>query len=178
MPGSRRLRGLRSLKAHGAHTPATRADGPSAGPGDSSHERGASAVATNPGTGSKPQNPSCAERRRILLPWWARPGNGLGPGPYAACEAACGSPCVDCEKGIRALACKCGRRGRGYSPSRSAQPLGATEGKEKTTTKRQALRRIEVRERYGMSASTSLGRRRQKGSFLYDYSEHVCGKSC
>ena len=55
MPGSGRLRGLRFLKADGAHTPATRADGPSAGPGDSSHERGASAVATNPGACSKPQ---------------------------------------------------------------------------------------------------------------------------
>ena len=131
MPGSRRLRGLRFLKADGAHTPATRADGPSAGPGDSSHERGASAVATNPGAGSKPQNPSRAERRRILLPWRAWPGNRLGPDPYVAREAACGSPCVDCEKGIRALACKCGRRGRGYSPSRSAQPLGAMDGKEK-----------------------------------------------
>ena len=125
MPGSRRLRGLRSLKAHGAHTPATRADGPSAGPGDSSHERGASAVATNPGTGSKPQNPSCAERRRILLPWRARPGNGLGPGPYAACEAACGSPCVDCEKAYGRSHANAGAAGAAIRPVVPHSPSGA-----------------------------------------------------
>jgi len=102
----------------------------------------------------------------------------VGPGPVCRLRSGVREPVCRLRKGIRALACKCGRRGRGYSPSRSAQPLGATDGIEKTTTKRQALRRIEVRERYGMSASTSLGRRRQKGSFLYDYSEHVCGKSC
>jgi hypothetical protein len=53
--GLRRLRGLRFLKADGAHTPVTRADGPSVCPGDSSHERGASAEATNPGACSKPK---------------------------------------------------------------------------------------------------------------------------
>ena len=84
------------------------------------------------------------------------PGNRLGPGPYVCPRSDVREPVCRLRKGIRALACKCGRRGRGYSPSRSAQPLGATEGKEKATTKRQALRRIEVRERFCMSAFTVL----------------------
>ena len=50
--------GITILENAWAHTPVTRADGPSACPGDSSHERGASAQATTPGTWSKPRNPS------------------------------------------------------------------------------------------------------------------------
>jgi hypothetical protein len=46
--------------------------------------------------------------------------------PYAL-SCACGSPCVGCESGIRVLACKCGRRGRGSSSSRSARPYRASE---------------------------------------------------
>ena len=56
----------------------------------------------------------------------------VGPGPVCRPRSGVREPVCRLRKGIRALACKCGRRGRGYSPGRSAQPLGATEGKEKT----------------------------------------------
>ena len=46
-------------------TPATRADGPSACPGDSSHERGSVSASDAPGTRSRPQSPLRAERRRM-----------------------------------------------------------------------------------------------------------------
>ena len=45
-------------KRRTGQTPAEGADGSSACPGDSSHERGAGAQAPNPGTSSKPINPS------------------------------------------------------------------------------------------------------------------------
>ena len=46
-------------------TPATRADGSSACPGDSSHERGSVSASDAPGTRSRPQSPLRAERRRM-----------------------------------------------------------------------------------------------------------------
>ena len=61
--------GLRSRKgADGAPDAGETGDGPSACPGDSIARTGlVSAAATRPGTWSKPNNPSRAERRRDLL---------------------------------------------------------------------------------------------------------------
>ena len=49
--------GSKRFFAGGAQTPVRQADGSSACPGDSSHERGASAPVINPGTSSKLTNP-------------------------------------------------------------------------------------------------------------------------
>ena len=77
-------------------TPATRADGSSACPGDSSHERGSVSASDAPGTRSRPQSPLRAERRRNLRP---RPGStqrvsnvGLDHRPGAEANTARGMP--------------------------------------------------------------------------------------
>ena len=118
MPDPGRSEDRRSLENGQGQTPATRADGPSACPGDSSHERGRVSASDNPWDMQQ-----AAKSIRVrnagedLLP---RPGSaqrssalGWDHCPCAA-KAACGLPASK----------PCGRRGRGFSPSRSARPYG------------------------------------------------------
>ena len=135
MPGSGRLRGSRFLKAHGAHTPATRADGPSAGPGDSSHERGASAEATNLGTCSKPQ----IHRVRNAGEYCFRGGSAwkqVGPGPVGRPRSGAREPVCRLRKRHTGARMQMrAPRARLFAQSFRTAPRG-TEGEEK---ERQAL---------------------------------------
>ena len=66
-------------------------------------------------------------------------------------------PVCQVRIGIRALACKCGRRGRGYSPSRSAQPLGGNG-----------------RQREGNDEAASPAPDRSQGTILHVCALRVC----
>ena len=100
-------------------TPATRADGPSACPGDSSHERGRVGASDNPWDMQQ-----AAKSIRVR-----NAGEDLLPRPGSAQRSsALGWTTARVPSRKRQAGCPyantCGRRGRGFSPSRSARPYG------------------------------------------------------
>ena len=128
--GLRTPRGLRFLKADGAHTPATRADGPSACPGDSSHERGASAVSDKP-WGMQQAAKSIRVRNAGESASVAAGLELAGPGPHAACEAACGSPCADAKRHTGARMQHAGAAGAAFRPVVPHAPRGQRKAKRR-----------------------------------------------
>src|SRR5436190_14043228 len=114
-------------------TPAQRADGPSACPGNSLHERGRVGGTAPPGTCSKPQSPSRAERRaKYLLLWRAaferRKSKVALPGALheqrVACASCAGRQVCRLRVDIPGAAGAVKRPGVPYAPS------GETESKE------------------------------------------------
>ena len=121
MPDLGRSEDRRSLESGQGQTPATRADGPSACPGDSSHERGRVGASDNPWDMQQ-----AAKSTRVR-----NAGEDLLPRPGSAQRSsALGWTTARVPRKRRAgcpHANPCGRRGRvkrGETPCRSARPYG------------------------------------------------------
>ena len=129
MPDLGRSEDRRSLESGQGQTPATRADGPSACPGDSSHERGRVGASDNPWDMQQ-----AAKSIRVR-----NAGEDLLPRPGSAQRSsALGWATARVPRKRRAgcpYANTCGRRGRGETPCRSARPYGG----DKEQDDRQAL---------------------------------------
>ncbi len=121
MPDLGRSEDRRSLESGQGQTPATRADGPSACPGDSSHERGRVGASDNPWDMQQ-----AAKSTRVR-----NAGEDLLPRPGSAQRSsALGWATARVPRKRRAgcpYANTCGRRGRGETPCRSARPYGGDE---------------------------------------------------
>ena len=99
-------------------TTARGADGSSACPGDSSHERGAGAQTPNPGTSSKPTNPSaCGTQVRSCF---RGPGSALASSRVVPNHRPCA---VNFQTACGMLAWLASGRGSGLLPKRSARSL-------------------------------------------------------
>ena len=125
MPDPGRSEDRRSLENGRGQTPATRADGPSACPGDSSHERGRVGASDNPWDmqqAAKSIRVRNAGEDLLPRPGSAQRSSALGwTTARVPSKAACGLPASK----------PCGRRGRGETPCRSARPYGERD-EEKT----------------------------------------------
>ena len=114
-------------KRRTGQTTAEGADGSSACPGVSTHERGAEAQSLNPGTSSKPTNPSvCGTQAK-----------GCFRGPVPPTTSLVGlnrCPCaVNFQTACGMLAWLAGGRGSGLLPSVPHRPLGGKNEQEETT---------------------------------------------
>ena len=125
MPDPGRSEDRRSLENGRGQTPARRADGPSACPGDSSHERGRVGASDNPWDmqqAAKSIRVRNAGEDLLPRPGSAQRSSALGwTTARVLAKAACGLPASK----------PCGRRGRGETPCRSARPYGEAEGKRR-----------------------------------------------
>src|SRR5215212_2443930 len=117
LPASVRFQDLLSWRWTG-QTTAEGADGSSACPGVSTHERGAEAQALNPGTSSKPTNPSvCGTQAKGCV---RGPGSALTTSLVGSDHRSCA---VDFPTACGMLAWLASGRGSGLSPKRSARSL-------------------------------------------------------
>jgi hypothetical protein len=106
-------------------TTAEGADGSSACPGDSSHERGALAGATDPGTSSRPTNPSaCGTQVRSCV---RCPGSAWMPSRVGLGHRPCAVGFLERRAGARLAS---GRPRKRLLAKRSARPVGE-DGQEK-----------------------------------------------
>ena len=140
MPDLGRSEDRRSLESGQGQTPATRADGPSACPGDSSHERGRVGASDNPWDMQQ-----AAKSTRVR-----NAGEDLLPRPGSAQRSSALGWATARVPRKRHAGCPyantCGRRGRGETPCRSARPLGEMRnritGKPWGRTKHGAIMRV------------------------------------